>query len=146
MFYYCEHLPKRVKKQIFSNAKEHGYAIYGAGECDKQYTDITVDLAPFEWVEMFRNADFVFTGTFHGAVFSILNERPFKVYLTNKSRIKKVGALLRELHIPNRKIDKNFKFDLEKMRDEIDYDVVNKIIDEKREASIEYLRQVIKEN
>ena len=112
----------------------------------KQYTDITVDLAPFEWVEMFRNADFVFTGTFHGAVFSILNERPFKVYLTNESRIKKVGALLKELHIPNRKIDKNFKFDLEKMRNEIDYDVVNKIIDEKREASIEYLRQVIKEN
>lgn len=51
-------------------------------------------------------ADFVFTGTFHGAVFSILNQRPFKVYLTNESRIKKVGALLRELHIPNRKIDK----------------------------------------
>ena len=146
LFYYCEHLPKKIKKQIFSYAKEHGYAVYGAGECDKQYTDITVDLAPFEWVEMFRNADFVFTGTFHGAVFSILNERPFKVYLTNESRIKKVGALLRELHIPNRKIDKNFKFDLEKMRNEIDYDVVNKIIDEKREASIEYLRQVIKEN
>ena len=57
-----------------------------------------------------------------------------------------VGALLRELHIPNRKIDKNFKFDLEKMKDEVEYDVVNKIIDEKREASIEYLRQVIKEN
>ncbi len=94
---------EKVKNQIFSYAKEHGYAIYGAGECDKQYTDITVDLAPFEWVEMFRNADFVFTGTFHGAVFSILNERPFKVYLTNESRIKKVGALLRELHIPNRK-------------------------------------------
>ena len=146
LFYYCEHLPKKVKNQIFSYAKEHGYAIYGAGECDKQYTDITVDLAPFEWVEMFRNADFVFTGTFHGAVFSILNERPFKVYLTNESRIKKVGALLRELHIPNRKIDKNFKFDLEKMKDEIDYDVVNKIIDERKEASIEYLRQVIKEN
>lgn len=93
---------------------------------------------------MFRNADFVFTGTFHGAVFSILNERPFKVYLTNESRIKKVGALLRELHIPNRKIDKDFKLDLEKMRDEIDYIVVNEIIDEKREASIDYLRRVIK--
>ena len=32
------------------------------------------------------------------------------------------------------------------MKDEIDYDVVNKIIDERKEASIEYLRQVIKEN
>ena len=31
------------------------------------------------------------------------------------------------------------------MKDEIDYDVVNKIIDERKEASIEYLRQVIKE-
>ena len=73
-----------------------------------------------------------------------MNERPFKVYLTNESRIKKLGALLRELHIPNRKIDKDFKFDLEKMRDEIDYSVVNEIIDEKREASIDYLRRVIK--
>ena len=94
--------------------KNMGMQYMGQENVDKQYTDITVDLAPFEWVEMFRNADFVFTGTFHGAVFSILNERPFKVYLTNESRIKKVGALLRELHIPNRKIDKNFKFDLRK--------------------------------
>ncbi len=30
------------------------------------------------------------------------------------------------------------------MRDEIDYSVVNEIIDEKREASIDYLRRVIK--
>ena len=39
-------------------------AVYGAGECDKQYTNITVNLTPFEWVGMFRNARFVFTELF----------------------------------------------------------------------------------
>lgn len=102
LFYYCENLPKNILNQIFYYAKEHGLAVYGAGECDKRYSEVTVNLTPFEWVEMFRNAEFVFTGTFHGAVFSILNRRQFKVYLTNESRIKKVTALLSELQITNR--------------------------------------------
>ena len=92
---------------------------------------------------MFRNAEFVFTGTFHGAVFSILNKRQFKVYLTNESRIKKVKALLKELGINNREIDKNFKFDLEKQNNEINYDSVYKVIDEKREKSKEFLHNTI---
>lgn len=92
LFYYCENLPHNILNQIFSYAKEHGLAVYGAGECDKRYSEITVNLMPFEWVEMFRNAEFVFTGTFHGAVFSILNRRQFKVYLTNESFA--VGTLL----------------------------------------------------
>lgn len=79
LFYYCENLPKNILNQIFYYAKEHGLAVYGAGECDKRYSEVTVNLTPFEWVEMFRNAEFVFTGTFHGAVFSILNRRQFNV-------------------------------------------------------------------
>lgn len=67
LFYYCEHMPESIKNYILDYAKKHGFAVYGAGECDKVYTDITVNLSPFEWVEMFRNAEFVFTGTFHGA-------------------------------------------------------------------------------
>ena len=54
LFYYCENLPHNILNQIFSYAKEHGLAVYGAGECDKRYSEITVNLMPFEWVEMFR--------------------------------------------------------------------------------------------
>ena len=116
-------------------------AVYGAGECDKQYTNITVNLTPFEWVGMFRNARFVFTGTFHGTVFSILNKRQFKVYLTNESRIKKVGALLRELKIENRIMESEFKFDLQKMGNEINYEKVYNIIDEKKKESLQFFRR-----
>lgn len=143
LFYYCDNLPEEIFNEILDYAKSNGLAVYGAGECNKRYTEITVNLKPFEWVEMFRNAEFVFTGTFHGAVFSILNKRQFKVYLTNESRIKKVKALLKELGINNREIDKNFKFDLEKQNNEINYDSVYKVIDEKREKSKEFLHNTI---
>ena len=139
LFYYCDRLPSAIKAQILDYAREHGMAVYGAGECDKRYTDITVDLTPFEWVEMFRNAAFVFTGTFHGAVFSVLNHRPFKVFLTNKSRIEKVGSLLADCGIENREIGSDFVFDLEAMAHEIDYDAVDRILAEKREKSMNYL-------
>lgn len=139
LFYYCDRLADEKKNQILSYAKKHQLAVYGAGETDKRYTDITVNLTPFDWVEMFRNAEFVFTGTFHGAVFSILNRRQFKIYLTNKSRIKKVGALLRELNISNRSMGEDFVFDLDQMKSEIDYEAVYKVIEEKRKQSRDYL-------
>lgn len=143
LFYYCDHLPRQIRDQIFDYAKAHGLAVYGAGECDKRYDEITVDLTPFEWVEMFRNAEFVFTGTFHGAVFSILNRRPFKVYLTNKSRIRKVDSLLAQCGLDNRKISGDFVFDLNKMKDEIDYQAVEQTLEKHRAKSMDFLRRSI---
>ena len=143
LFYYCENLPENILNQIFYYTKEHGLAVYGAGECDKRYSEVTVNLTPFEWVEMFRNAEFVFTGTFHGAVFSILNRRQFKVYLTNESRIKKVTALLSELQITNRPIKEDFCFDLESMKSEINYEKVYDVIEQNRQSSKQYLKDAI---
>lgn len=44
-----------------ANLITDGLAVYGAGECDKRYSEITVNLMPFEWVEMFRNAEGITT-------------------------------------------------------------------------------------
>ena len=77
-------------------------------------------------------------------IFSILNKRQFKVYLTNESRIKKVRALLKELGINNREIDSNFKFDLKKQNNEIDYKSAYETINVKRKASKEFLHNTIK--
>ena len=76
-------------------------------------------------------------------LFSILNRRQFKVYLTNESRIKKVTALLEELGIQNRKMDSKFEFDLESMKNEINYDAVYRVINEKRQSSKQYLKDAI---
>lgn len=143
LFYYCEHLPENIKTQIFNYAKAHDIEILGAGDSDKDYERCTVNMTPFQWIEMFRHAKYVFTGTFHGAVFSILNRRQFMVYLTNKGRIAKVGALLENLDIRNRMIDSKYVFDPEKQEEKIDYDEVQKTIDCKREISIQYLKEAL---
>lgn len=143
LFYYCDRLPKMIKEQILEYAQEHGLDVYGAGECDRRYSDITVNLSPFDWVDMFRNAEFVFTGTFHGVVFSILNHRQFRVYLTNKSRIEKVGSLLTDCALQNREIDEHFVFDMEEMKDEINYEEVDVLLEQRRNQSLVYLRETI---
>lgn len=146
LFYYCEHLPSKIKTQIFAYAAQHNLKILGAGESDRDYDQCTVNMTPFQWIEMFRHAQFVFTGTFHGVVFSILNNRQFKVYLTNKGRVAKVGALLDSLGITGRIIDEDYEFDLAAQDHEIDYNSVQAEIEKKRRVSIKYLQNAISSN
>ncbi len=142
LFYYCDNLPSKYFNIIKNYAHEQGMLLYGAGECNKEYDDITVNLTPFEWVQMFRDAHFVFTGTFHGTVFSILNRKQFGCYLTNASRIKKVGSLLDDMSICNRDITKTF--DINSITsDIIDYDIVYEKINHKRAESFGFLNDTI---
>ena len=60
-----------------------------------------------------------------------------------QSRIKKVTALLEELGIQNREMDSKFEFDLESMKNEINYDAVYRVINEKRQSSKQYLKDAI---
>lgn len=143
LFYYCEHLPLEIKRQIFDYARKHNIEVIGAGDSDKDYERCTVNMTPFEWIDLFKDARFIFTGTFHGAVFSILNKRQFKVYLTNVGRVAKVNALLDGLGIKDRLMGKNYVFDLEKQDREIDYDAVYDSISQQRQKSLDYLKKAL---
>mgnify|MGYP000119799035 FL=1 len=118
-------------------------AVYGAGECDKRYTDITVNLTPFQWVWMFRNAACVVTGTFHGAVFSMLNHRQFACYLTNPSRIRKVSSLLGEFGLANRRCEGNAIQIIETLNQKVDYDSIEVEFDKRRSESKKFLKNAI---
>lgn len=140
LFYYCDHLPETIKEKIFAYAASHGMAVYGAGECNSRYDAVTVNLHPFEWVYLFENAEYVFTGTFHGVLFSILNRRQFWVHLTNKSRIRKVGCLLEEYGIPGRELDETVSID---QAVPIDYSTVYAKLEKQREQSLTFLKAAI---
>ena len=118
-------------------------AVYGAGECDKRYTDITVNLTPFQWVWMFRNAACVITGTFHGAVFSMLNHRQFACYLTNPSRIRKVSSLLDEFDLTDRQCEGNADAIIKTINRNVNYEVVEAKFNESRNKSKQFLKREI---
>ncbi|MBO7520138.1 MAG: polysaccharide pyruvyl transferase family protein [Clostridia bacterium] len=136
LFYYCNGIPKDLKEKIIASAKEKGYEVLGAGEYDKLYSQMSVKLNPFEWAELFKRARYVYTGTFHGVVFSILNKKSFRVFASIESRVKKIDALLSQFGIENRSLTANS--DLSEF-DMIDYDKVYKYIENLRQTSSEFL-------
>ena len=143
LFYYCDGLAEKEKQKILQFAKSNNFNVYGAGECDKRYTGITVNITPFQWVWMFRNAKYVITGTFHGAVFSMLNHRQFACYLTNPSRVKKVSSLLEEFQLSDRQCEGNASDILETLNRKIDYEEVERLFNQKRKDSRKFLMESI---
>lgn len=57
------------------------------------------------WVDLFRNAEKVITGTFHGTVFSIKYNKSVLCYPTEKNRINKIRSLLSDMKIASRLLE-----------------------------------------
>jgi len=147
LMYYCDKLPLEIREQIIKYANENEYKIFGAGEYKKWFDETFVDIDAFEWVEMFKHAQMIFTGTFHGAVFSIKSKKNFYCYLTNPSRIKKVNSLLKQFEISDRVINnENYKGIFSKEIDtNINYENVYKNIEKYKQESLKYLKENIGE-
>ena len=134
----------RIEKQyIFEYAKENSFAVYGAGEGDRDYSDITVAITPFQWIWLFRNAKFVITGTFHGVVFSLLNHKNFACYLTNPSRVAKVNSLLEEFGLQDRIVNGVADEIITVAQKDVDYNAFERMAKVKVEASKQYLINVL---
>lgn len=140
LFYYCNGIPRELKQQVVDDARQKGYEVLGAGEYDKLYSQMSIRLTPFEWAELFRRAEYVYTGTFHGVVFSILNRKPFRVYASIDSRVKKIAALLGQFGIGDRTLHADT---VGRTDDPIDYDAVYRYIDRLREDSGAYLLRAV---
>ena len=140
LMYYCDGLPENIQNKIIDYAQKNHFKIYGAGEYKQWFDYFPINVNPFEWIEMFRNAQIVFTGTFHGTIFSIKCEKDFLNYTNNPSRIKKVGSLLKQLKIGDRIIKDE---ELKKIKS-IDYNKINAELKKEQRFSIDYLHKNIK--
>ncbi len=92
---------------------------------------------PIDFVNAFKNAEYVITNSFHGTVFSIIYERCFYSVLP-KARAGRIKDLLEKLHLDLRIVDKIENINLE---DKIDYTYAKEKIEEMRSQSIEYLKK-----
>ena len=136
LFYYCNGIPHELKKKLIDGAHAKGYEVLGAGEYDRMYSQMSIKLDSFEWAELFRRAEYVYTGTFHGVIFSILNRKSFRVYASIESRVKKINALLGQFGIENRNLSADSTFN---ENDKIDYDKVYEYVEKLRKSSSDYL-------
>lgn len=108
---------------------------------DKEITYIK-SAGPKDWLSLFKNAEYVFTNSFHGTAFSINFQKNFYVELLPaetgvNSRIEDILALFNLKHRLIKSSD-NLIFE-----SSIDYEQVMKILKMEREKSIDILKEII---
>jgi len=92
---------------------------------------------PIDFVNAFKNAEYIVTNSFHGTVFSIIYEKCFYSVLP-KSRAGRIKDLLDKLNLNSRIVEKAEDIKLE---ENIDYTYAKEKIEEMRIHSIEYLKK-----
>ena len=93
-----------------------------------------------KWLAGFCDARFVITDSFHGTVFSILFNKPFVAILNSERGASRFDSLLGMLHLENRMISENEKLS-ESLLMPIDYEPINKILDDWKRKSIDYMKK-----
>jgi hypothetical protein len=96
-----------------------------------------------DWIKSFHDAEFIITDSFHGTVFSILFNKPFFVLINYERGASRFKSILNFFNLSDRII--SFKDDLteEKLEMEIDWDGVNKTLENKRRESMSFLKTLL---
>ena len=93
---------------------------------------------PNVFLSLIRNADFVFTSSFHGLVFSIIYNKPF--YAAFRENEGRALSLLQNLGIPNKLLAPMQKISLQ--YEPIDYMKINKNLEELKKSSLDFLKNL----
>ena len=94
---------------------------------------------PYEWLNLFSNASFVLTNSFHGTAFSLNLNVPFAVQLLPPpSKVNSRITDLLDLCNSNNRIITN----VEDVCYDMDFRYINKILDEKRVDSIQFIDSI----
>lgn len=113
---------------------------------EEEVTDENVELfkypCPIQWLKGFQDAEFIVTDSFHGTVFSILNNKPF-IALGNEMRgMSRFTSLLRMFDLQDRLV---LSPSLERTKSLIDQDIdwlkINAILDLERAKALNYLKE-----
>lgn len=95
------------------------------------------------WLRAFMDAEFVVCDSFHGAVFSIIFNKPFLVIGNKKRGMTRFKSLLETFELSDRIIDDIDNVDFN-VNTHINWEKVNKILAELRIISFEYLKSNLK--
>lgn len=150
--YMFNGVPIDIDKKLRKIAKKHNMHIrYIPMSISENYEEIKNGFpggyGPKEFVELFLNASFIVTNTYHGLMFSLISEKPFVVIHREKgnkwkANEERMNNILRMVNQENRYLD---------LQDDIsedflinsEQDIIKNIISCRRKESIEYLTNMI---
>lgn len=144
-------LSNKIESEVYRIAKENNMDVRYVPLCHKElYSELKLGhsgpYGPREFVELFFNASFCVTNTFHGFLFSLISENPFVVIHREKSNAWKanesrISNFMEIIGLSDRYIELDAKI-CEKYLT-LDYTRINEKITERRCSSLAYLKHVV---
>ena len=112
------------------------------GCCDK-----FIDCNPFELLAYFRDAESIVTDTFHGTIFSLINNKPFGTIVRPSTshgygNEEKLGFLLETFGVTSQRVSDLTSIS-ETLRNPIDYDAVEARLTRERSKTLDYLTRAM---
>ncbi|MEI6561027.1 MAG: polysaccharide pyruvyl transferase family protein [Verrucomicrobiota bacterium] len=105
---------------------------------------VVFDVGPAEWVNLIANAAFVYTDSFHGALFSMKHQRPFLAYYSKPIRAGRLCDIANRYGIDSAIVGS--LGEAEKKQSfcaSLNYECIQKKISKHREESISFLQKSI---
>lgn len=144
-------MPKSVKTKIQRIAKENNLIVRYIPSLPEEL-DAELSLGhpgpcgPKEFAEMFLNASFVVTNSYHGFLFSLINKKPFVVFHREKGNKWKanearISDLLAYLGLEDRYVDLDGEISYKYLT--LDYAKFNDKVQKYRTSSLSFLQSVV---
>lgn len=136
--YIIQKIAERTQKKPFDSMPELEDSVYNL------YGDIERAVYPpvENWLSAFVEAEMVVTDSFHGTVFSIINNKPFWVVGNEGRGMARFETLLSLFGLENRLISIKTLNDTD-LNDPIDWDKVNAKKAEMQKISLEFLNEAL---
>lgn len=144
------------RKFVTEWAKKHNkivinipYLLGHYRKCDKNFGDIKKsDVTPNLWLSLIRDADCVFTDSFHATVFSSIFHTPFYVFKRSKDSSKhsmnsRIYSLMQLFDTENRIVNDDSDISSLININEIDFSKIDRIIAAEKRKSIAFLKNAI---
>jgi hypothetical protein len=139
--YFLGGIPDNYKKQIRKIVKENNLKVINIGDIKEKETYRT---GPSEFIDYINSCTVFCTDSFHGAVFSILLEKPFIVFERQglkSTMFSRINTLLDKFDLDNRKAE---NICWEEGVFNIDYSRIPQILEEERNKSFMFLKEALK--
>ena len=138
---------KDAKTLAIRFAHERGFKCIGilSSECnadDSDLDEVLTDKTPEDFINLIRNAECVFTDSFHGLAFSVINDKDFYIFYRKRtdvraSRKSRIDNILSKYGLEKRLVI-NPENGLQEIKS-IDYSVIKRKVDSIRSESLQFL-------
>lgn len=142
MLVYAYSVPVELRKKIKRYAKQRGLKLIAV--CmDQSWCDQIIHCTPLEFCSLIHYAECVFTTTFHGTIFTLMQHKKCAVYAVSK----KLRDLLLWTKMDAVKIDNEIEYETlaNLLNTKPDYTAYEKYMKERREASKERYQACLRE-